>query len=138
MKTPTILAAVVAAVFLLTPASRAQVGFSVQIGPAPVCPYGYFPYPPYQCAPYGYYGPEWFNDGIFIGAGPWFRGPRDFHGWVNNRYSPRYGYRGEFPHRGDHDQWEHDHWHGHPGGEHFRGNQRMDGRGHTEHGHPHD
>jgi len=30
---------------------------------------------PYACAPYGYYGPEWFSGGIFIGAGPWY------HGW---------------------------------------------------------
>ena len=42
--------------------------------PAPVCPYGYYGYYPYQCAPYGYYGPSYFSGGIFIGAGPWFRG----------------------------------------------------------------
>jgi hypothetical protein len=45
----------------------------VVVGP-PVCAYGYYPYAPYACAPYGYYGPEWFNGGIFIGAGPWFHG----------------------------------------------------------------
>jgi hypothetical protein len=48
--------------------SEAQV--SVSIGAAPVCPYGYFDYAPYSCAPYGYYGPQWFNGGMFIGAGP--------------------------------------------------------------------
>ena len=47
------------------------------VGPAPVCPYGYFDYYPYACAPYGYYGPSWFSGGVFIGAGPWFHG---FHG----------------------------------------------------------
>ncbi len=53
---------------------------SVQIGPEPICPYGYFDYPPYNCAPYGYYGPDWFTGGIFIGTGPWFHGPRRFWG----------------------------------------------------------
>jgi hypothetical protein len=138
MKIPTILAAAAVALFMLTPASRAQVGFSVQIGPPPVCPYGYFPYPPYECAPYGYYGPEWFNNGLFIGAGPWFRGPHDFHGWVNNRFDPHHGYHGAFPHRGERDQWQGNHWRSHPGGEAFHGNEMRDGRGHVEHGHPHD
>jgi hypothetical protein len=40
----------------------------------PVCAYGYYSYAPYACAPYGYYGPEWFSGGLFIGAGPWFHG----------------------------------------------------------------
>src|ERR1035438_6347406 len=25
----------------------------------PVCPYGYYSYSPYACAPYGFYGPRW-------------------------------------------------------------------------------
>ncbi|MFZ0337505.1 MAG: hypothetical protein WAL45_05695, partial [Terracidiphilus sp.] len=58
------------------------VGIGVNIGPEPVCPYGYFDYPPYDCAPYGYYGPDWFLNGIFIGAGPWFHGPHGFYGHV--------------------------------------------------------
>jgi hypothetical protein len=49
------------------------------VGPAPVCAYGYYPYYPYACAPVGYYGPQWFVGGVFIGAGPWFHG---FHGPV--------------------------------------------------------
>jgi hypothetical protein len=49
----------------------------VNVGPAPVCPYGYYPYYPYACAPFGYYGPSWFSGGVFNGAGPWFHG---FHG----------------------------------------------------------
>jgi len=49
----------------------------VYVGPPPVCPYGYYDYYPYACAPYGYYGPSWFSGGVFIGAGPWFHG---FHG----------------------------------------------------------
>ena len=38
----------------------------------PVCPYGYYSYYPYACAPYGFYGPRWFAGGVFIGAGPWY------------------------------------------------------------------
>ena len=71
---------------LLSPAAmlraNAQVSVGVGIGdggygydggydyPAPVCSYGYYNYAPYACAPYGYYGPNWFVGGIFIGAGP--------------------------------------------------------------------
>lgn len=44
------------------------------VGPAPVCAYGYFAYPPYACAPAGFYGPSWFVGGVFIGAGPWYHG----------------------------------------------------------------
>jgi len=60
--------------------SQAQVSIGVQIGPSygfynapPPCPYGYYPDYPFGCAPYGYWGPEWFVDGVFIGAGPWYR-----------------------------------------------------------------
>ena len=76
-----------------TPKIEAQVG--VEIGVAPVCPYGYYDVPPYDCAPYGYYGPEWFTGGVFIGTGPWFHGPADFHGHVNNRFHPEHGYNGQ-------------------------------------------
>lgn len=55
---------------------RVGVGIGIGLGPAPVCAYGYYPSYPYACAPYGYYGPNWFVNGVFIGAGPWFhRGP---------------------------------------------------------------
>ena len=74
------------------PVAPAQV--SVNIGVAPVCPYGYFDYAPYDCAPYGYYGPDWFVGGVFLGAGPWFHGPRGFFGHVDNRYDPHHGYHG--------------------------------------------
>jgi hypothetical protein len=70
-------------------------------GPPPECPYGYYDYAPYDCAPYGYYGPEWFASGIFIGAGPWHRGPVGFRGYVDNRFDPHYGYRGPVPRRGE-------------------------------------
>lgn len=59
--------------------SQAQVAIGVQIGPnyglynaPPVCEYGFYPDYPFGCAPYGYWGPEWFVDGAFIGAGPWY------------------------------------------------------------------
>jgi hypothetical protein len=61
--------------------SQAQVRFGVGIGVGPgyvsgppVCEYGYYSDYPYSCAPYGYYGPRWFSRGVFIGAGPWYRG----------------------------------------------------------------
>jgi hypothetical protein len=81
-----------------SPTSAAQV--VVGVGVAPVCPYGYFDYAPYNCAPYGYYGPDWFVGGVFIGAGPWFHGPRGFYGHVDNRWDPHHGYNGPLPGRG--------------------------------------
>jgi hypothetical protein len=71
------------------------------IGGAPTCPYGYYDYAPYSCAPYGYYGSEWFNGGSFIGAGQWFHGPANFSGRVNNRFHPDHGYKGPMPNVGD-------------------------------------
>lgn len=129
MKTTMMLAVALAAAFLLGGTPRAQAQVSVTIGPAPVCPYGYFDYPPYACAPYGYYGPEWFSNGIFIGAGPWFHGGPHFHGYVDNHFDPHHGYHGQMPHRGEHAM-------AHPHSS-FHGNEMRDGRGHVEHGHPH-
>jgi hypothetical protein len=99
----------------------AQVSVGVNLGPAPVCPYGYFDYPPYDCAPYGYYGPDWFVGGLFLGAGPWFHGPRGFYGHVDNRYDPHNGYHGPMPERGAQPF------------QHFQGNEARDGRGHVGH-----
>jgi hypothetical protein len=107
-----------------TPAARAQV--VVSIGVAPACPYGYYDYSPYGCAPSGYYGPEWFTGGVFIGAGPWFHGPANFHGHVNNQFHPDHGYKGPTPHPGDKVE---------TGKEHppanFHGNETRDGHGHV-------
>jgi hypothetical protein len=109
----------------IAPKSEAQI--SINIGAPPVCPYGYYDYAPYACAPYGYYGPEWFSGGVFIGAGPWFHGPADFHGHVDNRFDIQRGYRGPLPHLGDHPDpaMRFDHI------DHFRGNELRDGRGHV-------
>ncbi len=80
---------------LLSISSSAPAQVSVGIGAEPVCPYGYYDSAaPYDCAPYGYYGPEWFSGGVFVGAGPWFHGPHDFHGHVDNRFDPHHGYAG--------------------------------------------
>src|SRR5580658_9849719 len=49
----------IAAGFLLAPTDKAHAQVAVSIGAAPVCPYGYYEAPPYNCAPDGYYGPEW-------------------------------------------------------------------------------
>ncbi len=112
-------AALAIGLFCSAPSAPAQISLGVNIGPAPVCPYGYFDYPPYYCAPYGYYGPDWFVDGIFIGAGPWFHGPAHFFGHVDNRFDPRHGYRGPFPERGAEPF------------NHFHANEARDGHGHT-------
>lgn len=137
MRSAMALAVTIAAFLFTAPTSKAQVGVAVNIGPPPVCPYGYYDYPPYPCAPYGYYGPAWFNGGVFIGAGPWFHGGPRFHGWVNNRYDPHYGYHGPMPRRGDHDDWDRDHWRAQPHGDFhdFHGNEMRDGRGHVVRGH---
>lgn len=94
------LAAVTGSLFAATiPTAEAQV--SINIGVAPSCPYGYYDAAPYGCAPSGYYGPEWFNGAVFIGAGPWFHGPSHFRGNVNNSYHPDHGYKGATPARGE-------------------------------------
>jgi hypothetical protein len=139
-------AAALFGVFLLAaPASRAnaQVNIAVNIGPAPVCPYGYFNYSPYNCAPFGYYGPEWFQSGIFIGAGPWFAGPVGFRGYYNRRFDPHYGYRGALPPRGMHPDWDrHRGWEQQFHGSGYRTEYRHDNGNHNgqykDHGNPHE
>src|SRR5271170_4481617 len=111
-------------------APKAQAQVSVEIGAAPECPYGYYDAAPYGCAPYGYYGPEWFTGGVFVGAGPWFHGPSNFRGHVDNNFHPEHGYKGPMPERGEKaapskrlDKVAH-----------FKGNEVRDGRGHTGRG----
>jgi hypothetical protein len=89
-------------------APKAQAQISIGIGVEPSCPYGYYGYAPYQCAPYGYYSDDWFNGGVFIGAGRWYHGGPGFYGHVNRGFDPRYGYRGGFPdHGGYHEPADH-------------------------------
>lgn len=100
--------------------ASAQISVGIDVGgPPPVCPYGYFDYPPYDCAPYGYYGPDWYMGGVFIGAGPWFHGHHGFYGHVDNRFDPHHGYGGPLPERGARPF------------NHFQGNEARDGRGHV-------
>jgi len=102
----------------------------VAVGVAPECPYGYYDYSPYPCAPYGYYGPEWFTGGIFIGAGPWFRGHGNFRGHVDNHYDAQRGYHGPMPARGERADPSR-----HPERvANFKGNEMRDGRGHVSKG----
>jgi len=119
------LTAVAALCFLVAaPRAHAQisVGVGVNLGPEPVCPYGYFDYAPYNCAPYGYYGPEWFDGGVFIGAGPWHHGREYFYGHVNNHFDPNHGYHGPLPARGEGPV---------PHSEPFHPNEMRDGAGHV-------
>ena len=89
-----LLAAAVAGSCLMVTVPKAEAQVSVEIGVAPECPYGYYDVAPYDCAPSGYYGPEWFSGNVFVGAGPWFHGGNDFRGNVDNRYDPQHGYKG--------------------------------------------
>src|SRR5277367_2260251 len=111
-------------------APKAQAQVSVEIGVAPECPYGYYDTTPYGCAPYGYYGSEWFTNGVFIGAGPWFHGSDNFHGHVDNRLHPDHGYKGPAPERGEKAEPSK------PVGKaaNFKGNEVRDGRGHVSGG----
>lgn len=107
------------------PKAEAQISVGVNIGSAPDCPYGYYDYAPYSCAPYGYFGAEWFSGGAFVGAGPWFHGPSNFRGHVNNRYDVQRGYHGPAPKAGERPE---------PSKRvdrvsHFKANETRDGRG---------
>src|ERR1700691_2333211 len=117
--------------FAATPSKvGAQVSVGINVGAAPDCPYGYYDYAPYACSPYGYYGPEWFSGGAFIGAGSWCHGPENFQGHVNNRFDTQRGYRGSRPNPGDRPE---------PSKHldkvsHFKGNEMRDGRVHVSAG----
>jgi hypothetical protein len=85
--------------------SQAQVSVGIGVGPGygpPVCSYGYYDYYPYACAPYGYYGPDYFVDGVFVGIGPWYHWGHPSAFW-NRGYASRgwygregWGYRGGY------------------------------------------
>jgi hypothetical protein len=121
------LAAIVLVMWFGVNAPKLNAQVTVQGGPAPVCPYGYYDYAPYPCAPYGYYGPEWFTNGVFIGVGPWFHGPENFHGHVDNHYDVHHGYKGPLPNRGEKPEESK-----RPERQqNFKGNESRDGRGHT-------
>ena len=116
--------AAIATICFAATAPKTQAQISVTFGAEPSCPYGYYDYAPYNCSPYGYYGPEWFNGGVFIGAGHWFHGPSNFQGKVDNHYDPNHGYKGGTPARGEaatHND--------HPA---IKGNETRDGRGHGD------
>jgi hypothetical protein len=96
------LLAVVTFAIAAAPKSQAQVVVGLGYGP-PACEYGYYNYAPYACAPYGYYGPDWFSGGVFIGAGPWFRGGYGYgrgYGYGYRGGYAGYGYRGGYGYGG--------------------------------------
>lgn len=93
-------AALLGVLLLAAGNANAQVAVGVRVGPVvagvgpePICAYGYYPYYPYACAPVGYWGPNYFVGGIFIGAGPWFRGWGHPYGYY---VRPGYAYRPGF------------------------------------------
>ena len=84
--------------------AQVRVGVGIGVGPAygtagpPACAYGYYNYYPYACAPYGYYGPNYFVNGVFIGAGPWYHWGHPSYFWNRGYYGrgwygrPGWGY----------------------------------------------
>jgi hypothetical protein len=92
----------------LAPAAPAQISINLNLGPPPVCPYGYYDYAPYACAPYGYYGPGYFYNGIFLGVGPW-AGWGYAHGWGAHRFVAAGGgrYHGRGGYEANHGRWAH-------------------------------
>jgi hypothetical protein len=121
--------ATAAGIGLTTTTLKAETQVGVEIGVAPECPYGYYDVAPYNCAPTGYYGPEWFNGDGFIGAGPWFHGAHEFSGNVDNRLHPDHGYKGPMPKRGEKAEASK-----RVDSAHFKGNEARDGRGHVSEG----
>jgi hypothetical protein len=124
--------------------SQAEVRFGVGIGfgpgyvaGPPACAYGYYSQYPYACAPYGFYGPSYFANGIFIGAGPWYHGyaspyygrpyyGRSYYGrsYYGRSYSDRrYEDRGWDERRGGRDRDRDFHGRGYRGGD-YRGERR--------------
>src|ERR1700744_1012428 len=105
-----LMAMLLAVPLALASKANAQVGVGVGVGPAvvdapyaygpPDCAWGYYPYYPYGCAPYGYYGANWFVGGLFIGAGPWYHWGWYGHPGYGWGYRGGYGYRGGFAGRG--------------------------------------
>jgi hypothetical protein len=132
--------------------AQVSVGVGIGVGPGyvvprpPVCAYGYYDYYPYACAPYGFYGPSYFVDGVFIGAGPWYhwghpagfwnRGwrDRDDWGWRNRGFYGR-GYARGYVRGYDHAYnrgYARGEFHGgnrYRGGNGFRGGQSFHGGG---------
>lgn len=125
----------------VTPNADAQISINIG-GPPPVCPYGYYDYAPYRCAPVGFYGPGYFYNGIFLGVGPWahwgyghgwgdhrFMGPRGGRYYPGRRYNGRgYARRSHGYARGPRGRRGYSGSHGHA----VRGGH---GGGHGEHGH---
>src|SRR6266852_3242878 len=110
------------------------IGAPAYYGPAPVCAYGYYDYYPYACAPYGFYGPEWFAGGVFIGAGPWYHGyyGRDGYYGRSGYYRHGYGYGRGFDrgYRGGYGGGSFRGGGGHHGGGGFHGAGGFHGGGH--------
>ena len=95
--------------------AQAQVSVGISVGPVyservyvapPACPYGYYDYYPYACAPYGYYGANYFVRGVFIGVGPWYRGhfDRDRYWGDRDRFERAHGWGDRDRHRFERDR----------------------------------
>jgi hypothetical protein len=98
-------AAALLAGLALVPAARAQI--IIEIGVPPVCQWGYYETAPYGCAPQGFYGEDYFFNGIFLGVGPW-AGWGYAHGWGEHRFAD-HGHGGNY-HGSGGSEAEHGHY----------------------------
>ncbi|MEO6806484.1 MAG: hypothetical protein ABI286_04415 [Edaphobacter sp.] len=117
------------------PKANAQISINIGIGtPPPVCPYDYYNYAPYACSPTGFWGPEYFYNGVFLGVGPWYHWGYN-HGWGRHRFVGRGGYvgRGGPGYYGGYDRDDHDR--GYDRGDHDRDHDRGHGGGDHDRGH---
>ena len=140
-----VLAVVLTLFAMLSMVPSASAGIGIYITPPviavapPVCEFGYYDYEPYACAPYGYYPPDFFYSGVFIGVGPWW-GWGYNHGWAGHPFGGRYrghGYEGHNEYRGYHNGGVgHPSHGGHPGGApHGHQGGGHQGGGHQSGGH---
>ena len=119
----------------IVPTAQGQISIGINLGgPPPVCTYGYYDYAPYACAPYGFYGPGYFYNGIFLGVGPW-AGWGYAHGWGSHRFVNAGGgrYRGRGGDLANHSRYASAHYAGGSARGNARASHAGGARGSTSH-----
>jgi hypothetical protein len=82
--------AAAAGIFLAAaPKARPQASFSANTGSSMECPYGYHQESGNNCAPDGSFGPEWFVNGVLVGARPWVQTPQTYISYVDGQHRKR-------------------------------------------------
>ena len=70
---------------------KTQAQVTVNIGAEPACPYGYYDYAPYECAPYWLLRPGMVFRRRLYWGGPVVPWPGTFDGNVDNHFDPQQG-----------------------------------------------